>query len=57
MPKLYVKYSQQALIEHCSSLFFIVLQTTLPRRISYCNRPSFPRYILVNEEVFSSLSL
>ncbi len=55
MAQLYVKYSQQALIEHYSSLFFIVLQSTLPRNISQCNRPSFARYILVNEELFSSI--
>ena len=55
MAQLYVKYSQQALIEHYSSLFFIVLQSTLPRNISQCNRPSFARYILVNQEVFSSI--
>ena len=55
MAQLYVKYSQQALIEHYSSLFFVGLQTTLPPTISQCNRPSFPRYILVNEEVFSYL--
>src|SRR6267378_8448869 len=55
MALLYVKYSQQALIDHCSSLFFIVLQPTLPHPFSQCNRPSFPRYILLNEEVFSYL--